>query len=112
MAEGGIVKRPTQGIVGEAGPEAVIPLDRLEELFPGVDQGALEGGGLRGAESRSNRFDKIEGGSKELIDKLDEILRELRRLEPEVNVSLGDDDIAEAADRGSRKFINRRRLNK
>ena len=29
FAEGGIVKRPTLGLVGEAGPEAVIPLDRL-----------------------------------------------------------------------------------
>jgi hypothetical protein len=29
MAEGGIVTRPTMGLVGEAGPEAIIPLDRL-----------------------------------------------------------------------------------
>ncbi|MEW6095711.1 MAG: hypothetical protein AB1567_04180 [bacterium] len=28
MAEGGIVKRPTRAIIGEAGPEAVIPLNR------------------------------------------------------------------------------------
>ena len=29
LAEGGIVRRPTFAQVGEAGPEAVIPLDRL-----------------------------------------------------------------------------------
>jgi len=29
FAEGGIVTRPTAGIVGEAGPEAVIPLDKM-----------------------------------------------------------------------------------
>jgi hypothetical protein len=32
FAEGGIVSRPVLGIVGEAGPEAIIPLDRLKEF--------------------------------------------------------------------------------
>ena len=34
MAEGGIVREPTLAVVGEAGPEAVIPLDR--EMGPSV----------------------------------------------------------------------------
>ncbi len=29
MADGGIVTRPTQALIGEAGAEAVIPLDRM-----------------------------------------------------------------------------------
>jgi hypothetical protein len=29
LAAGGVVMRPTRALVGEAGPEAVIPLDRL-----------------------------------------------------------------------------------
>ena len=32
FAEGGIVTGPTLGLVGEAGPEAIIPLDRLNEF--------------------------------------------------------------------------------
>ena len=40
FAEGGIVSGPTAGIVGEAGPEAVIPLDRLGGL---VAQGVRQG---------------------------------------------------------------------
>lgn len=32
MAEGGIVKSPFQALIGEAGPEAVIPLDRLGDM--------------------------------------------------------------------------------
>ena len=32
FAEGGIVTRPTVGVFGEAGPEAVIPLDRMGSL--------------------------------------------------------------------------------
>jgi phosphotransferase system HPr-like phosphotransfer protein len=29
MAEGGIVTGPTLALIGEAGPEAVVPLDRM-----------------------------------------------------------------------------------
>lgn len=36
MADGGVVTRPTYGVVGEAGPEAVIPLDRLKALTPRI----------------------------------------------------------------------------
>lgn len=33
FAEGGIVTRPTAGIFGEAGPEAIMPLDRLNKMI-------------------------------------------------------------------------------
>jgi hypothetical protein len=43
LASGGIVTRPTRALVGEAGPEAVIPLDKLyaklDELINVVKQG-------------------------------------------------------------------------
>jgi len=32
LAEGGIVSRPTIAMIGEAGPEAVVPLDRMNSL--------------------------------------------------------------------------------
>jgi hypothetical protein len=32
MAEGGVVMGPTQALVGEAGPEAIIPLDRMGKM--------------------------------------------------------------------------------
>ena len=32
FAEGGIVTEPTLGLVGEAGPEAIIPLDRMGKM--------------------------------------------------------------------------------
>lgn len=35
FAEGGIVTGPTLGLVGEAGPEAIIPLDRLNQFTGG-----------------------------------------------------------------------------
>lgn len=34
MAKGGIVNRPTIALIGEAGPEAVVPLDRLAQVNP------------------------------------------------------------------------------
>lgn len=33
FAEGGVVNSPTQALIGEAGPEAVIPLDRLDRMM-------------------------------------------------------------------------------
>jgi hypothetical protein len=37
FAEGGVVTGPTLGLVGEAGPEAIIPLDRWREMRGGGD---------------------------------------------------------------------------
>lgn len=39
FAEGGIVTRPTAGIFGEAGPEAIIPLDRLNAMVSSTNGG-------------------------------------------------------------------------
>tara|TARA_R100000049_G_C1884253_1_gene39554 strand:- start:155 stop:634 length:480 start_codon:yes stop_codon:yes gene_type:complete len=39
-AEGGIVTKPTARIFGEAGPEAIIPLDRMSQVM-----GSIGGGG-------------------------------------------------------------------
>ena len=36
MADGGIVQSPIQAVVGEAGPEAIIPLDQLASVLGGV----------------------------------------------------------------------------
>lgn len=45
FAQGGIVNRPTMGLVGEAGPEAIIPLDRLGEIIESALQNNRQGGG-------------------------------------------------------------------
>jgi phage-related protein len=40
LAEGGFVNQPTSALIGEAGPEVVMPLDRFERLMGiGADQG-------------------------------------------------------------------------
>lgn len=36
MATGGIVTSPTMALIGEAGPEAVIPLDKMSSMGGGV----------------------------------------------------------------------------
>jgi len=35
MAKGGVVNAPTLALIGEAGPEAVIPLSRMNNMFGG-----------------------------------------------------------------------------
>ena len=50
MADGGLVRRPTFALIGEAGPEVVIPLDRLPNLGESGGGGfAMPGGGLAGS---------------------------------------------------------------
>jgi len=51
LAEGGLVMSPTLGMVGEAGPEMVIPLDRFERGMGSGDiyitvNGALDAEGV------------------------------------------------------------------
>ena len=41
LAEGGVVTRPTLAVVGEAGPEAVIPLDRFGSTGAGSGTGTV-----------------------------------------------------------------------
>jgi len=36
LADGGIVRGPTLAMIGEAGPEAVVPLDRMGGMGGGV----------------------------------------------------------------------------
>ena len=47
FAEGGIVTKPTLGLFGEAGPEAIIPLHKMNQMGPGAIQvfGVLEARG-------------------------------------------------------------------
>lgn len=41
FAEGGIVTAPTLGLVGEAGPEAIIPLRKFDQVVGGMQSGEL-----------------------------------------------------------------------
>ena len=46
LAEGGIVRRPTVALIGEAGPEAVVPLDRVSRVGSGDRDGSFIRGRL------------------------------------------------------------------
>jgi hypothetical protein len=51
-AQGGIVNKPHIGMVGEAGPEAIIPLSKLSGfLNTSFNAGAMSGGGMAGGGS-------------------------------------------------------------
>jgi len=45
FAKGGVVDKPTLGIFGEAGPEVLIPKQRLDSLLSGFEGGSSGGGG-------------------------------------------------------------------
>jgi len=50
MAEGGIVKKRTPAIVGEAGTEAITPLDTLQNFISKAVDTAMISGGMKGAQ--------------------------------------------------------------
>ena len=64
LAEGGIVTSPTAALIGEAGPEAVIPLDKLNGMMESGSSNKIEVVGrlvgndiyLSNAKTRTNRF--------------------------------------------------------
>jgi hypothetical protein len=58
LAEGGIVNEPVIAQVGEAGPEAVIPLDRLSEM---LNTAALGGDGTGGGTGSGGGVLRVEG---------------------------------------------------
>lgn len=53
MAMGGITNGPTRALIGERGREAVIPLDRLNQVFPGARIGRDQGGAGGGESKRT-----------------------------------------------------------
>jgi cell division septum initiation protein DivIVA len=48
LAEGGLVTSPTTALIGEAGPEVVIPLDRVQSMMGGQNQNITVTGKLIG----------------------------------------------------------------
>jgi hypothetical protein len=46
MADGGIVNRPTLALIGEAGPEAVVPLSKMGGMGGGGDVNINVNGGM------------------------------------------------------------------
>jgi hypothetical protein len=55
LAEGGIVTGPTEALIGEAGPEAVIPLDRMGQFGGGGDTYVFNASGVWTAEPSQMR---------------------------------------------------------
>ncbi len=56
MAEGGVVLGPTLALIGEAGPEAVVPLDRLGGMGANKGEFVLRGQDLILAMERAGKF--------------------------------------------------------
>lgn len=56
LAEGGIVTKPTSAIIGEAGPEAVIPLNKAGALAPTIH---IHAGAMMGKNEDAYQFAKV-----------------------------------------------------
>lgn len=94
LAEGGIVRQPTLSLIGEAGPEAVIPLDRYRALQDAARAPTQVPGGRRRAERRTDP---------RVLALLEQMLR---ALEEGGDVFLGDElvgEISRAQSQGYRR---------
>lgn len=102
LARGGVVTRPTQAFVGEGGPEAIIPLEKL-----GLGGGRLDQdrGGNTATTQRSER-DNID--MEPLINRVDDLIAEIRRLDNSTTVELDGRQIAEANREGRDRFLDER----
>lgn len=105
MATGGLVTRPTAAIVGEAGPEAVVPLDRFESLVESsVDLGGDTGTGF--GPGRQQR---------ELLDELKSIKGLMERAVEnggDIVLEIDGTRLAETTERANDRFLQRREVNR
>jgi len=59
LAEGGLVTKPTTALIGEAGPELVIPLNKLQPAFAGVGGGFKQNNYFYGDINNAGDLDEI-----------------------------------------------------
>jgi TP901 family phage tail tape measure protein len=89
LAEGGIVTEATLATVGEAGSEAVLPLDRLDDVLGDVGGGASSG---------------------DVVDRLDSLLAEVRESGGDVVLVAGERELARATENGTDRFLSTREV--
>lgn len=103
VASGGIISSPTRAVIGEGGPEAVMPLDRIPSLMrEGFREalrdtsGATGGGGGMDTSSLEERLDR-------LIDAVEETAGD-------VVLNVDGEEVARATQRAEDRFIGRREV--
>lgn len=101
LARGGIVRSPTDIRAGEAGPEAILPIDDLLDAIAGDD-----GGRERMQPQRASRT------GEEVQSALKAIERALRDLDQEVRLVMGTKEVAQASTDGKRRYIDRTKVTK
>lgn len=79
-AEGGLVEKAQIRQVGEAGPEAIIPLDRMAEVVPSIsDTSDLE-------EINRILLDNNKSSNEKILNKLDKLIKTIQEKDDEVVV--------------------------
>lgn len=103
FASGAIVKGPTNAVIGESGPEAVIPLDQLGRE---MDRTRSRGRSSSGEGGRSTEE------LRQIGRKLDDLNRNLQRLDTSVTLKLDGEDVSQSSKRASEKYRSSRVVSK
>jgi hypothetical protein len=102
LQTGGIVTQPTNAKIGEAGPEAVIPLSEMGQVMSQVRAPAR-------TQAQTQRSGE---GVDRLEQKLDEVVRELRNLGGDVTLEVDGRRFGKASTETTAKYQASRELNK
>ena len=101
MAQGGLVTRPTQKLVGEAGPEVVAPFGEFMNAVNSPDR--RFGGGTGGAGAEGSGVD-----TERIVEAIGELHREIKRLDPQVELRVDRKTLAEEEQKGRNRYENSR----
>ena len=96
-ATGGIVDEPTLSVIGEAGPEAVVPLERLGEPLP-------SGGSGRPTRAAPSGGADVEAAVDNVSTKMDELIREIRASSGDTVLVVGEEELGRAVNNSKDKF--------
>jgi hypothetical protein len=104
FANGGVVTGPTNALIGEAGPEAVIPLDRLNEVM-GSQQGASNAQSSARGQATSEDIRRLE-------DQLRTVVSELQNMGGDIVLQVGQRELGAASTESTQKFQRAREVTK
>lgn len=103
FASGGIVNSPTRALIGEAGSEAVIPLDRLPRLMA-EGMKSVEGSGTGMDGEALNALTEVPDLLRDLIDAVED--------GGDVSLNMDGETIARASRDAGDRFLSRREVHK
>lgn len=112
MASGGLVTRPTNVVAGEAGPEAILPLDDLRSIMASSVEQAVSSAMMQsgaGGDPGSALPARREAGGTDLEQQLERLRQEIRTQSTEVRADVDGQTLLRVKQKAHKRYANARR---